>query len=107
MKKILKKNQKKILIIGLGQIGYSNAEYMTKLGLHVEGFDISENAVKRALDHKIIQKQADNFSGYDYYIICISTHNPENMFMPFLDGIHTIVKRIAKEGKTGFGSGSL
>jgi len=95
------KESKKVLIIGLGQIGYSNAEYMTRLGLHVEGFDISKNAVKRALDHKIIQKEAVNFSGYDYYIICISTHNPENMFMPFLDGIHTVVKRIAKEGKAG------
>ena len=95
------KESKKILIIGLGQIGYSNAEYMTQLGLHVEGFDISKNAIKRALDNNIIKKAADNFSGYDYYVICISTHNPENMFMPFLDGIHTIVKRIAKEGKTG------
>ena len=92
---------KKILIVGLGQIGYSNAEYMSKLGLNVEGFDIDKKAVKRALDHKIIQKEAKDFSGYDYYIICISTHNPENMFIPFLDGIYTIARRIEKEGKTG------
>jgi UDP-N-acetyl-D-mannosaminuronic acid dehydrogenase len=96
-----KNESKKILIIGLGQIGYSNAEYMTKLGLHVEGFDINKDAVQRALDHKIIQKEAKNFSGYDYYIICISTHNPENMFIPYLDGVYSIVRRIEKEGKTG------
>ena len=92
---------KKILVIGLGQIGFSNAEYMTKLGLHVEGVDLNKEAVNRALHHKVIQKEATNFSGYDYYIICISTHNPENMFIPFLDGVYSIVKRISKEGKTG------
>ncbi|MDH3610550.1 MAG: potassium transporter TrkA [Nitrosopumilus sp.] len=95
------KETKKILIIGLGQIGYSNAEYMTKLGLHVEGLDINKEAIHRALQHNVIQKEATNFYGYDYYIICISTHNPENMFMPFLEGIYSIVKRISKEGKTG------
>ncbi len=93
--------KKKILVIGLGQIGYSNAEYMTKLGLDVDGVDINKEATKRALQHKVIQHEATSFSGYDYYIICISTHNPENMFMPFLEGIDSIVKRISKEGKTG------
>ena len=93
--------KKKVLIIGLGQIGYSNAEYMTKLGIHVDGMDLNQNAIKRALDKKVIKKEAKNFSEYDYYIICISTHHPENMFIPFLDGIFSIVKRISKEGKTG------
>ena len=91
----------KILIIGLGQIGYSNAEYMTKLGLHVDGMDLNQNATKRALDNKVIKKEAKTFYGYDYYLICISTHHPENMFVPFLDGVFSIVKRISKEGRIG------
>ncbi len=95
------KETKKVLIIGLGQIGFSNAEYMTKLGLHVEGVDLNKEAINRALHHKVIQKEATNFAGYDYYIICISTHNPENMFIPFLEGVYSIVKRISQEGKTG------
>ena len=33
--------QEKILIIGLGQIGYSNAKYMTSKGLWVEGYDVT------------------------------------------------------------------
>lgn len=94
------KEDKKILVIGLGQIGYSNAEYMTSLGLDVYGFDISEFAVKRALDAKVIQKEAKDFVGYDYYVICISTHRPEDMFVPFLDGLYDIARRIAHEGKT-------
>lgn len=94
-------NGKKVLVIGLGQIGYSNAEYMTMKGLTVDGYDISEKAVQRALDDQIIRKKASNFAGYDYYIICISTHRPEDMFQPYLDGLFDIAKRIAYEGKQG------
>ena len=92
-------NDKRILIIGLGQIGYSNAEYMTSLGLNVDGYDINEKAIERALDNKVIRHKAENFRGYDYYIICISTHLPENMYMPFLDGLFEIASRLAREGK--------
>jgi UDP-N-acetyl-D-mannosaminuronic acid dehydrogenase len=92
---------KKILIIGLGQIGHSNAEYMTSLGLHVDGYDINKEAITRALHDKVIQKSATNFQGYDYYVICISTHRPEDMFVPYLDGMLEIAKRLSHEGKTG------
>jgi UDP-N-acetyl-D-mannosaminuronate dehydrogenase len=92
---------KKILIIGLGQIGSSNAEYLSSLRLNVDGFDISEKAMQRALDAGIIKNKATNFMNYDYYIICISTHRPDNMFMPFLDGLFDITRKLSVEGKTG------
>ncbi|HSB56903.1 MAG TPA: potassium transporter TrkA [Nitrosopumilaceae archaeon] len=92
---------KKFLIIGLGQIGYSNAEYMTSLGLKIDGYDISEKAIQRALENKVIQNKATSFEGYDYYIICISTHRPENMFLPYLDGLYEIAHQLAEKGKTG------
>jgi nucleotide sugar dehydrogenase len=94
-------NGMKVLVIGLGQIGYSNAEYMTMKGLSVDGFDISDKAVQRAIDDGVIRQRAKNFAGYDYYIICISTHRPENMFEPYLDGLYEITKRISYEGKSG------
>jgi UDP-N-acetyl-D-mannosaminuronic acid dehydrogenase len=94
-------NGNKVLVIGLGQIGYSNAEYMTMKGLAVDGFDISDKAVKRAIDDQVIRKKASSFAGYDYYIICISTHRPDDMFVPYLDGLYDIAKRIAYEGKAG------
>lgn len=94
-------NQQKVLVIGLGQIGYSNAEYMTMKGLHVEGYDISEKAIARALDDGVIQKRATDFAGYDYYFICVSTHNPDDMFVPYLQGIYDLAERIAREGKEG------
>jgi len=94
-------SQKKILIIGLGQIGHSNAEYMTSLGLHVDGYDINKEAITRALKDKVIQKGATDFQGYDYYVVCISTHRPDDMFVPYLDGLFDIAKRLSHEGKTG------
>lgn len=94
-------NAKKVLVIGLGQIGYSNAEYMRMRGLVVDGYDISEKAVERAIADEVICKKAANFAGYDYYIICISTHMPDDMFVPHLDGLYEIAKRLSYEAKAG------
>ena len=94
-------NNNKVLVIGLGQIGYSNAEYMTMKGLTVDGYDISEKAVQRAINDQVIRKKATNFAGYDYYIICISTHRPEDMFQPYLDGLFEIARQLSYEGKQG------
>ena len=91
----------KILVIGLGEIGYHNSEYMTSIGLSVEGYDIDKKAVQRALDAKIIKKEAETFKGYDYYLVCVSTHNPANMSLPYLDGLIGVAEKIASEGKAG------
>jgi nucleotide sugar dehydrogenase len=99
--KRIRMNSKKVLIIGLGQIGYSNAEYMTMKGLNVDGYDISSKAVERAIADGVIAKKATSFADYDYYIICISTHRPEDMFVPYLDGLFDIAKKLAVEAKAG------
>jgi UDP-N-acetyl-D-mannosaminuronic acid dehydrogenase len=91
----------KVLVIGLGQIGYSNAEYMTQKGLTVDGYDISDTAITRAIADGVIRWKAQDFSGYDVYVICISTHKPDDMFVPYLDGLFSIAKRLAYEGKDG------
>lgn len=93
--------EKKVLVIGLGEIGYNNAEYMTGRGLVVDGYDISETAVRRALDDGVIRTKATDFSDYDYYVLCISTHNPSDMFVPYQQGIFEIAHTIAKVGKAG------
>jgi UDP-N-acetyl-D-mannosaminuronic acid dehydrogenase len=94
-------SKKKILVIGLGEIGYSNAEYLHTIDADVDGFDISEKAIERALNAGIIKKKATDFRGYDYYLVCISTHRPDDMFTPYEDGIVEVINRIAREGKTG------
>lgn len=94
-------DKKKVLVIGLGQIGYSNAEYMTMKGLTVDGYDISDAAIVRAIGDGVIRWKAQDFTGYDYYIICISTHKPDDMFVPYLNGLFSIAKRLSYEGKEG------
>ena len=88
-----------ILIIGLGEIGYNNAEYMSGRGLNVDGYDISKQALHRALSNRAIQKKAETFEGYDYYVICVSTHSSRNMFSPSFDGLFQIARRLRCEGE--------
>ena len=91
----------KVLVIGLGEIGYNNAKYATAKGLNVDGYDIDDAAIRRALNDKVIQNRAASFAEYDAYLICISTHNANNMYEPDLSGILSLAREIAKEGKPG------
>ena len=91
----------KILIIGLGQLGLPVAKYVKDRGFDVYGYDISTKAIERAEKTAGIKK-AVNFSGFDVYIICISTHKQEDLFSPQIDGILSIVQdKISKEAKDG------
>ena len=93
--------QPKILIIGLGQIGYHNAEYLSDLGLSADGFDLDPKAISRALDAGVIRREAQTFAGYDHYLICVSTHNPYNMEEPSFSGLLEIAKRLDQEATEG------
>jgi UDP-N-acetyl-D-mannosaminuronic acid dehydrogenase len=91
----------KILVIGLGQLGLPVAKYVKDRGFDVYGYDISTKALERAEKTAGIKK-AINFSGFDVYIICVSTHRQEDMFSPQIEGILSIVQdKIAKEAKNG------
>src|SRR5919106_365067 len=91
----------KVLIIGLGQLGLPVAKYVKEKGFDVYGYDISQKAIERAEKIAAIKK-ADNFGEFDVYIICISTHMPDDMFTPQIEGLLSIVQeKIAKEAKNG------
>ncbi|MDQ3838558.1 MAG: NAD(P)-binding domain-containing protein, partial [Thermoproteota archaeon] len=91
----------KVLVIGLGQLGLPVAKYVKDRGFDVYGYDISTKALERAEKTAGI-KRATNFSGFDVYIICVSTHKQEDMFSPQIDGILSIVQdKISKEAKNG------
>ena len=91
----------KILIIGLGQLGLPVAKYIKQRGcFDVYGYDISSKAMDRAQTTAGIKK-ATNFSDFDVYILCISTHKPDDMFSPQIDGLLSIVDKISKEAKNG------
>src|ERR671929_2295360 len=89
----------KILIVGLGQLGLPAAKYVKEKGFDdVYGYDISPKAIDRAEKTAGIKKAMD-FSDFDVYIICVSTHKPEDMFSPYIEGLLSVVDRISKEAK--------
>ena len=93
-------NLKKILVIGLGQLGLPVAKYAKSRGYDVYGYDISVKAMDRAEETAHIKKASD-FKDFDVYIICVSTHKPEDMFSPQIDGLLSIVKKISFEARDG------
>src|SRR5919199_1556098 len=89
----------KILVVGLGQLGLPVAKYVKEKGFDdVYGYDISPKAMDRAEKTAGIKKATD-FSDFDVYIICVSTHKPEDMFSPYIEGLLSVVDRISKEAK--------
>ena len=90
----------RVLIIGLGQLGLPIAKYVKERGFDVYGYDIEQKAIERA--EKIASiKRADSFSDFDIYIICVSTHKPNDIFTPQIDGLLYIVEEISRKAKNG------
>ena len=91
----------RVLVIGLGQLGLPVAKYIKQRGgFDVYGYDISSKAMDRAQTTAGIKKAA-NFSDFDVYILCISTHKAEDMFSPQIEGLLSIIDKISKEAKNG------
>ncbi|MGA9843011.1 MAG: NAD(P)-binding domain-containing protein [Nitrososphaeraceae archaeon] len=88
----------KVLIIGLGQLGLPVAKYVSEKGFDTFGYDISHHAIERA-EKMASVKKAINFSEFDVYILCVSTHIPNDMFSPQIDGLLSIVEKISLEAK--------
>jgi UDP-N-acetyl-D-mannosaminuronic acid dehydrogenase len=89
----------KVLVIGLGQLGLPVAKYIKEKGFDdVYGYDISTKAMDRAEKTAGI-KVANDFSDFDVYILCVSTHKPDDIFTPHIEGLLSIVDRISKEAK--------
>src|SRR5215475_6085840 len=107
----------KVLVIGLGQLGLPVAKYVKdRGGFDVYGYDISTKAIDRAQKIAVIKRIRDtnsnhnsitnnnpltnyDFSEFDVFIICVSTHKPDDMFSPQIDGLLSIVEKISKEAK--------
>jgi UDP-N-acetyl-D-mannosaminuronic acid dehydrogenase len=88
----------KVLVVGLGQLGLPVAKYVKEKGFEVYGFDMNIKAIERAEKMAGI-KRAQDFGDFDVYIICISTHAPEDIFLPNIQGLLSITERLSKEAK--------
>jgi UDP-N-acetyl-D-mannosaminuronic acid dehydrogenase len=91
----------RVLVIGLGQLGLPVAKFIKEQEeFDVYGYDISSKAMDRAQTTAGIKK-ATSFSDFDVYILCVSTHKPDDMFSPQIEGLLSIVEKISKEAKNG------
>ena len=91
---------KKVLVIGPGQLGLPVARYVKQRGFDTYGYDISPKAMELAQETAAIEN-ATNFSEFDVFILCVSTHKPDDIFSPQIDGLLSIVQRISNEAKSG------
>jgi UDP-N-acetyl-D-mannosaminuronic acid dehydrogenase len=95
----------KIVIVGLGQLGFPVAKYVKERGFDTYGYDISTKAMERAEKIAGIKKvDASSFGGselndFDVYIITVSTHKPDDMFSPQIEGLLSVVEKISRETK--------
>ena len=88
----------KVLIIGLGQLGLAAAKYVKERGFDTYGYDINTEAMELAHRSAGIKGITD-FSSHDFdvYVICVSTHKPDDIFSPQIDGILSIAEKISIE----------
>jgi len=91
---------KKVLVIGLGQLGLPVAKYVNDKGFDVYGYDINSESMLRAQE-KIGIKTTTSFRNFDIYIICISTHNPSDISTPQIDGLLSVINKISMEANNG------
>lgn len=94
------KNYDKVVVIGLGQLGLPVAKYVKEHGFDTFGYDINQKTMQSAEVNYGI-KQATNFGDFDVLIICVSTHRPDDMYSPQVDGLMSVVEKISREAKTG------
>ena len=90
----------KVLVVGLGQLGLPVAKYVKERGFDVYGYDISSKALERA-EKTVGIRKAVNFSNFDVYILCVSTHQPDDIFSPQIDGLLSIAEKISQEATSG------
>ncbi|MFZ0222312.1 MAG: NAD(P)-binding domain-containing protein [Candidatus Nitrosopolaris sp.] len=90
----------KVLIIGLGQLGLAVARYVKERGFDTYGYDINSKAMEIA-ERTLGIKQASDFGSndFDVYVISVSTHKPDDMFSPQIDGLLSIAHKISREAK--------
>jgi UDP-N-acetyl-D-mannosaminuronic acid dehydrogenase len=91
---------KKVLIIGLGQLGLPVARYVREKGFDTYGYDISVAAMERAKKIASI-KEVTDFGKIDAFIICVSTHKPDDMSTPQIEGLLSVVQEISMKAKSG------
>lgn len=90
----------KVLVVGLGQLGLPVAQYVKQRGFDTYGHDISTRAMENA-ERMAGIKRASNFGDFDVYILCVSTHMPDDIYLPYADNLMAVARRISEEADDG------
>jgi UDP-N-acetyl-D-mannosaminuronic acid dehydrogenase len=91
---------RKVLVVGLGQLGLPVAKYVKERGFETFGYDINPlrmQDAEKSFDIKSIEK----FDDIDVFILCVSTHDPNDEYTPFVDGLFSVAQKISREAKNG------
>ncbi|HJR83889.1 MAG TPA: NAD(P)-binding domain-containing protein, partial [Nitrososphaeraceae archaeon] len=91
---------KKVLVIGLGQLGLPVAKYVKERGFETFGYDINSLRMRDAEKNFGI-KGIEQFDDIDVFILCVSTHDPNDEYTPFVDGLFSLAQKISREAKNG------
>ena len=90
----------KVLVIGLGQLGLPVAKYVKQRGFETFGYDMNSEKMKQA-EKNFGVKSIEQFDDIDVFILCISTHDPDDEYTPYVDGLFELARKISKEAKNG------
>src|ERR1044072_9565199 len=90
----------KVLVIGLGQLGLPVAKYVKQRGFETYGYDMNPQIMKQAEKNFGI-KIIEQFDDIDVFILCVSTHDPNDEYTPHVDGLFELERKISKEAKNG------
>lgn len=90
----------KVLVIGLGQLGLPVAKYVKQRGFETFGYDMNSERMKHAEKNFGI-KSIEQFDEIDVFILCVSTHDPDDEYTPYVDGLFELARKISKEAKNG------
>ena len=91
---------RKVLVIGLGQLGLPVAKYVKERGFETFGYDINPIRMQNA-EKSFGIKSIEKFDDIDVFILCVSTHDPNDEYTPFVDGLFSLARKISREAKNG------
>lgn len=91
---------RKVLVIGLGQLGLPVAKYVKESGFETFGYDINPLKMQDA-EKSFGIKSVEKFDDIDVFILCVSTHDPNDEYTPFVDGLFSLAQKISREAKNG------
>ena len=89
---------KRVLVIGLGQLGLPVAKYVKERGFETFGYDINSLRADDAEKNYGI-KRIERFEDIDVFILCVSTHDPNDEYTPYVDGLFHWLKKFQEKQK--------